>query len=154
MPKTHDYTARLTWTGASSGATDASAAYSREYLLEIAGKAALRGSADPMFKGDAALHNPEDLLLASLAGCHMLSYLYLAARAGIGVVAYEDNPTGQLTLEGGTGRFTRVVLHPTVTIAAGDENTARELHEKAHAACFIANSVNFPVSVELQIVRQ
>jgi organic hydroperoxide reductase OsmC/OhrA len=48
----------------------------------------------------------------------------------------------------GSGRFERVTLHPHVTIAGGDAEKARALHEDAHRLCFIANSVNFPVEVE------
>jgi organic hydroperoxide reductase OsmC/OhrA len=46
-----------------------------------------------------------------------------------------------------------VTLHPRVTIArGGDEATARALHASAHAKCFIANSVNFPVACEPETV--
>jgi len=34
-----------------------------------------------------------------------------------------------------------------------DEAIARDLHERAHAECFIANSVNFPVRHEPVIRR-
>jgi organic hydroperoxide reductase OsmC/OhrA len=47
-----------------------------------------------------------------------------------------------------SGRFERVTLRPRVTIASGDAEKARALHEDAHHLCFIANSVNFPVEVE------
>jgi organic hydroperoxide reductase OsmC/OhrA len=53
----------------------------------------------------------------------------------------------------GAGRFKSVVLHPTVTVAAGsDVSRARALHQPAHEKCFIANSVNFPVECEPEIV--
>ncbi len=46
-----------------------------------------------------------------------------------------------------------VILRPRVTVAAGsDLDKARALHEKAHADCFVANSVNFPVRNEPEIV--
>jgi organic hydroperoxide reductase OsmC/OhrA len=45
------------------------------------------------------------------------------------------------------------VLHPKVTIAAGsDAAKARTLHGAAHAKCYIANSVNFPVECAPEIV--
>jgi organic hydroperoxide reductase OsmC/OhrA len=45
------------------------------------------------------------------------------------------------------------VLHPKVTVAAGsDAAKALELHHQAHALCFIANSVNFPVGNEAEVV--
>jgi len=44
-------------------------------------------------------------------------------------------------------------LRPRVVIKSGDAKLARELHEKAHHACFIARSVNFPVTAEPEIVE-
>ena len=63
MAHTHSYTAKVTWTGAAQGPTANYQSYSREYLVEVPGKPALRGSADATFRGDPALHNPEDLLV-------------------------------------------------------------------------------------------
>jgi organic hydroperoxide reductase OsmC/OhrA len=51
------------------------------------------------------------------------------------------------------GRFKSVVLRPTVTVAASsDIERARTIHRPAHEKCFIANSVNFPVECEPEIV--
>ena len=51
----------------------------------------------------------------------------------------------QETADGG-GHFTRVLLRPRVTLAAGsDAARAESLHREAHAKCFIARSVRFPV---------
>lgn len=145
MAHEHHFAARLVWTGAAQGPTKDYETYSREYRIEIEGKPALAGSADPTFRGDPGKHNPEDLLVASLSACHLLSYLHLCASAGIEVVAYEDQASGRMAIKDRRMRFTEVTLAPKVTIAAGDLDQARALHEKAHAACFIANSVNFPV---------
>ncbi len=149
MSKEHAYDVTLRWVGAAAGPTRDYAVYSREYAVEIAGKPPLRGSADAMFRGDAGLHNPEDLLVASLAACHMLVYLADAARAGLAVLAYEDAASGTMRFEGGGGRFTQVTLRPRVTVAPGaDLGLALALHDRAHAGCFIASSVNFPVRHE------
>jgi organic hydroperoxide reductase OsmC/OhrA len=98
--------------------------------------------------------NPEDLLVASLSSCHMLWYLHLCAQAKITVLAYRDDASGTMVEdEGGGGRFTAAVLKPVVTIAAGgDVARAKALHEEAHRLCFIANSVNFPVTIEAEVV--
>jgi organic hydroperoxide reductase OsmC/OhrA len=147
--RAHRFAARLRWTGAERGPTTSYKAYSREYVIEADGKPPLTGSADPHFLGDAAYYNPEDLLVAALSACHLLSYLAQCARAGIAVVAYDDDASGEMTLIDGTIRFREVMLRPRVAIA----DTARieeaiALHERAHADCFIANSVNFPVRHE------
>ena len=56
-------------------------------------------------------------------------------------------------LPDGSGRFTRAVLRPTVTVRAGtDIARAKALHHTAHEKCFVANSVNFPVTCEPTIV--
>jgi organic hydroperoxide reductase OsmC/OhrA len=149
-PKTreHAYRASLEWTGAAHGPTSSYAAYSREYRVTFEGKPVLDGSADPTFRGDAGLLNPEEMLVAALSSCHMLSYLALCALAGISVKAYSDEASGTMAETGGAGKFTSVALRPRVTIADGDLAKAEALHEEAHHQCFIAASVNFPVTVE------
>jgi organic hydroperoxide reductase OsmC/OhrA len=142
----HTFAARVRWSGAAQGPTTSYKTYSREYTIEADGKPVLTGSADPHFLGDGALYNPEDLLVASLSACHLLSYLAECARAGIAVVAYEDDARGEMTLIDGKIRFREVVLRPRVTVAdAARADEALALHERAHAVCFIANSVSFPV---------
>lgn len=76
----------------------------------------------------------------------MLSYLALCARTGIRVISYSDAAMGKMSYRDGKMRFTEVILHPKVTIEAGDDlEKAIALHHQAHAECFIANSVAFPV---------
>jgi organic hydroperoxide reductase OsmC/OhrA len=149
----HHFATHLVWTGAESGATVSYEAYSREHRIDIEGKPSLVGSAAPAFRGDPTLHNPEDLLMAALSSCHCLSYLALCAKSRITVVAYEDSATGIMARVDGVTRFTEVVLHPRVTISAGsDAEKARALHTRAHSICFIANSVNFEVRNEPEIL--
>jgi organic hydroperoxide reductase OsmC/OhrA len=144
--KAHDYAVALTWEGNLGRGTADYAAYSRQFRAAAAGKAAVTGSADPTFRGDRKLVNPEDLLVMSLASCHMLAYLALCALRKIRVVAYRDQATGRMMADKDGGRFEEVVLHPHVTIADEAQlEVARELHDQAHASCFIASSVNFPV---------
>ena len=91
--------------------------------------------------------------MASLSACHQLWYLHLCADAGIVVLTYVDHAEGVME-EGpdGSGCFKRVTLRPKVTVAAGsDLARARELHVAAHAKCFIARSVNFPVEHEPEV---
>ena len=154
MDKSHHYELRLDWTGARQGPTLKYETYSREYRIDIAGKPALIGSADPTFRGNASLHNPEDLFVAALSSCHMLSYLALCVRSRIAVVAYTDAASGTMSEKARHHvGFTEVVLRPRVVIAKGaDAGKAKALHEQAHEICFIANSVNFPVRHEAEIV--
>ena len=149
----HHYKVDVTWTGNQGAGTKTYQGYGREHEIRIAGKPVLAGSSDPTFRGDASKHNPEDLLVTSLSTCHMLSYLHQAVLAGVVVTAYEDHAEGTMETDAHGGRFLEVVLRPVVTIATGsDPAKAEAAHEPAHHACFIANSVNFPVRCEPRIV--
>ena len=156
MPgKQHLYAVRIVWTGNRGAGTASFAGYDRDHRIEAGGKPAIDGSSDPAFRGDSARWNPEELLLASLAACHKLWYLALAAQAGVVVTAYQDDAEGMMVEEAdGAGRFVSVTLRPRVTIsAASDEARAGALHGQAHAMCFIARSVNFPVRHEPAITK-
>lgn len=151
MATEHLFEATVTWSGAAQGPAQRYDTYSREFTVEMAGKSALRGSAAPAYRGDASLHNPEDLLLASVSTCHLLSYLALCVRAGIEVTAYVDTCTATLAMKDGRMRIVSATLRPRVTIRGGGaehQAKAQALHEQAHHACFIANSVNFPITCE------
>jgi organic hydroperoxide reductase OsmC/OhrA len=153
MKKEHYYNATIQWTGNTGDGTSNYRSYERTHTISIQGKQTIQGSSDPAFRGDAAKYNPEDLLISSLSACHMLWYLHFCSEAGVIVLNYVDNATGiMVETENGSGHFTEVTLHPTVTVAeASMHDKAYELHYKAHTFCFIANSVNFPVKHNAQI---
>src|SRR3546814_19870128 len=95
------------------------------------------GSSDPHFRGDPSRWNPEELLVAALSACHPLAYLHLCATAGIVVTAYEDAAEGVMMEEpGGAGKFSSVVLRPTVPVAAAAvAEKAPDFTHPAHAVC-------------------
>lgn len=150
MADTHDYTARIAWTGNRGEGTKRYRGYDRTWRIETDGKPLVECSNDPLLGGDPAKPNPEDLLLSSLASCHMLWYLHLASNAGIVVQSYVDTPLGVgETGPHGEGRFVRAILRPQITVERGaDLQKADALHHEVHRYCFIARSVNFPVSYE------
>ena len=148
MPS-HHYSLTTVWTGNTGKGTSTYRDYERIYEVRIPQKPILLGSSDPKYRGDPTRYNPEDLLVASLSACHMLWYLHLCSDKKIICTHYSDAAEGEMeTSADGNGRFTKVVLHPEVVITSEDGlKVAHDLHERAHALCFIANSVNFPVEV-------
>ncbi len=143
----HEYVSRLVWKGNLGNGTSTYAGYSREYMVSVDGKPDIRGTADPMFRGDPDLHNPEDLFIAAISSCHMLSYLALCALKGVSVAAYEDRATAILALDSNrNGSFEEVTLNPVVTIAdSSTEALAIKLHDEAHDLCYIARSCSVPI---------
>ena len=150
----HRYSVRTTWTGDRGTGTSGYRDYDRAVTLDIDGKPTVLASADKPFRGDPSRWNPEDLLLASLSECHLLSYLHACVQAGVVVVGYEDDASGVMVEDGrGGGAFREVVLRPRVTVTEESMvDAATAAHAQAHAWCFIANSVNFPVRHEPTVV--
>lgn len=150
MGREHRYQVTITWTGNLGEGTSGYRSYSRDHEVSGNGKPMLPGSSDPAFRGDPKRWNPEELLVAALSQCHMLWFLNLCAANGIVVISYTDDAQGTMA-EGadGGGEFTAVTLRPRAVITdSGQANRALELHEEAHRLCFIARSVNFPVSCQ------
>jgi organic hydroperoxide reductase OsmC/OhrA len=151
MSKEHQYQVSTKWTGNLGTGTSQYKAYSRSH--EISGRkkqAPIVGSSDPLFRGDATRYNPEELLVGALSACHMLWVLHLCADAGIVITEYSDEALGFMRENAdGSAQFTGVTLRPVMIITdlarAAD---ARAIHDRAHAVCALARSVNFPVHHE------
>jgi len=150
MSKQHPYTSRVIWTGNRGDGTKTYRGYDRTWQIATPGKPVVECSNDPLLGGDPAKPNPEDLLLSALSSCHMLWYLHLASNAGIVVTSYEDNPIGiGETTSNGAGRFLSATLKPRIEVKSGaDLKRAEAIHHEIHQYCFIARSVNFPVTYE------
>lgn len=144
----HRYATKTIWTGNRGQGTSEYKAYDRSHIIRIKDKMDIAGSSDAAFRGDKTKHTPEDLFVSTLSTCHMLWYLHLCAVNGVVVTEYIDEATGVLKEEpDGSGHFEEVTLNPVVTVAERSMIAkADALHHDAHKMCFIANSVNFPVS--------
>jgi organic hydroperoxide reductase OsmC/OhrA len=150
----HRYQITNRWTGNLGTGTSTYRAYSRNHEIGAAHKSApIAGSSDPLFRGDRSRYNPEELLVGAISACHMLWVLHLCADAGIVVTEYVDQPEGEMVERpDGSGEFTRVTLRPRMRITdPGRADEAREIHDRAHAVCAIARSVNFPVHHEVEV---
>ncbi|UXI67325.1 OsmC family protein [Tahibacter amnicola] len=125
--------------------------YAREHRIRFDGGQMLRNSAAPDYGGDAAAANPEELLLAALASCHMLTILAVLANRGYVVEGYDDAPVAVLEKNAeGKMAVTRITLRPAIHFSGANQPSADELakfHERAHSACFIANSIRSEVHI-------
>lgn len=112
----------------------------------LLGAQSLASSSAVELGGDESKSNPEALLVGALSSCHMLWFLALARKKGFEIASYEDDAEG--VLEGRS--FSSATLRPRVRWAGEPPapDAIEALHHRSHELCFIANSVNFPVSVE------
>ncbi len=140
---------RLAWAGHPSDAPFNFDSFDRSTRLDFPGGARIDASAPAEFKGDDAKPNPETLMLASLMQCHFLTFMAVASKSGARVLSYEDQASGTLAMKDGRMRYVQVVLRPKVRLAdPAHQARLAVFHDKAHHHCFMANSVNFPVTVE------
>src|ERR1700682_5263464 len=149
--KSHRFEVHTTWTGNLGPGTSDYRNYKRDHEITGPRKAAvISGSSDPAFRGDGSRYNPEELLVAALSACHMLWVLHLCADAGIVITEYSDQALGVMTEnENGSAQFTGVTLRPVMAITGlARPAEASAIHDRAHALCALARSVNFPVHHE------
>ena len=105
----------------------------------------LPASSAPERGGDRSKADPEQLLVAAASSCHMLWFLDYTRRERIRILSYEDAAEGVMDER----RFLRIVLRPAIEFeGAPDPGLLSRLHECAHEACYIGNSLNCPVEVE------
>ena len=130
--------------------------YSRKHSIRFDGGAEVPGSSSPHVVplpfSDAAAVDPEEAFVASLSSCHMLWFLSIAARRKFCVDSYVDNAHGVMAKNvAGKLAMTQVTLRPRVAFTGERLPTSDDIaamHHKAHAECFIANSVTTDVRCE------
>src|SRR4029077_16131982 len=116
------------------------------------GGSTIRASAAPAYLGSPACVDPEEAFVASISSCHMLTFLAIASRKNYVVDDYRDEAVGVLEKDAaGRLAITRATLQPQIKFAGAKTPQPDEIarmHEQAHHACFIANSVKTEVTVK------
>ena len=148
------YSAVIAWQRDGQPFTDRR--YRRQHQWRFDGGAVVAGSSSPQVvpvpMSDASAVDPEEAFVASLSSCHLLWFLDIACRAGWVVDDYCDTASGVLARNvEGRAAMTLVTLRPQVRFAGDHQPDAAEihqLHERAHASCFIANSVKTELRCE------
>jgi len=148
-----EYVATVVW--AREGQTFTDNRYSRRHIWKFDGGAEVIASSAPSSVpvpySDPLAVDPEEALVAATSSCHMLFFLSLAAKAGLSVEHYEDHAVGTMAKDDrGLICLTEIVLRPRIVWQgqAPADALIGELHHKAHAACYIANSLRATVRVE------
>lgn len=126
--------------------------YNRDHNWSFDSGITVRASATPAYLGNEQCVDPEEAFVASLSSCHMLTFLAIACKKRFTVDSYRDQAVGILAKDqAGRLAMTKVTLRPQVGFGGEKTPTTEELarmHDQAHDACFIANSVKTEVVVE------
>ncbi|HET8874898.1 MAG TPA: OsmC family protein [Casimicrobiaceae bacterium] len=148
------HTAQVSWTRGDARFTDGR--YSRGHVWRFDGGVEVPASASPHAVpppwSRAEAVDPEEAFVASISSCHMLWFLSIAAKRDYTVEEYVDDAEGFLEQDAeGRMSMTRVVLRPRIAFAAArpaSSEAIQAMHDEAHHACYIANSVRTAISVE------
>ena len=148
------HTASVHWTRGDARFTDNR--YSRAHVWRFDGGVEVAGSSSPhsvpLPYSAAEAVDPEEAFVASISSCHMLWFLALAAKRGLRVDEYVDEAEGYLEKDAeGRMAMTRVVLRPRAVFSGEHPASSADitaLHDEAHHACYIANSVKTQIGCE------
>jgi organic hydroperoxide reductase OsmC/OhrA len=126
--------------------------YNRDHDWQFDAGITVRASAAPSYLGSEGCVDPEEAFVASLSSCHMLTFLAIAARKHYVVDSYRDEAVGLLGKDA-AGRLAMITVNLRPEVRFGGPNTPApdelaHMHDQAHHACFIANSVKTEVTVE------
>jgi organic hydroperoxide reductase OsmC/OhrA len=131
--------------------------YSRAHRWKFDGGVTVEASSSPNVvrlpysREDAV--DPEEAYVASLSSCHMLTFLFIAYQEHFVVKRYKDHAEGFMEKNAQNQEWiSRVDLRPVLefTGAVPGAEKLREMHEKAHSGCYIANSVKTEIVVHPQ----
>lgn len=129
--------------------------YKRVHKWEFDGGETVRASSSPNIVpaplSDPSAVDPEEAFVASISSCHMLWFLSIAAKRGYVVNRYEDKAEGVMGKdENDKLLITEITLSPHVIYSENspNEENNKEMHQKAHEKCFLANSVKTVIKVE------
>jgi organic hydroperoxide reductase OsmC/OhrA len=127
--------------------------YVPDHEIRYSGGQTLHGAPSPEFGGSGAHADPEQILLSALSSCHMLTFLAVAANRGYVVDSYSDDAVALLGKNAdGKMAVIQATLSPKVVFSPDRQPSAEDyakMHERAHAGCFIANSIKTSVDVQI-----
>ena len=126
--------------------------FDRTHEIIFEGGSKILASSAPQYSGKKEFVNPEEQLASAVASCHMLTFLAVAAKSRLTVESYADHATAILDKNAqGKMCVTKIILRPQVVfsgLSIPDAAKLKDLHDKAHRNCFIANSVSCQIEIQ------
>jgi organic hydroperoxide reductase OsmC/OhrA len=147
MSRTATYHTTVRWTGEHRG------------QVVMGNGPEMEFSAPPDAHGHAGVLTPEDAFVAAANTCVMLMFIWAAERFKLTLLSYECRTEGTKVIElDRTEIFSRLVFHPVIHVAAGDEppnvveGRTRRALESAQKYSLVANSVKSAIDIEPEII--
>jgi organic hydroperoxide reductase OsmC/OhrA len=146
MPRTASYHTTVQWKGEHWG------------HIQMGNGPEMDFSAPPESQGHPGVLTPEDAFVAAVNTCVMMMFIWASERFKLDLVSYDCGAEGTKLIElDRTETFTRVALHPRITVrgsAADQEATLRRVRRSLDSAVkysLVANSIKSEIVVEPEI---
>ena len=139
-PKEFHFPVAVEWTGG------------RRVRAQVEGKQPVDVAPPVVFSGDdESTWSPEDLFVAAAASCLAVTFTGIAERAGLEYDRLAVDADGVCGRRPGGGfGFTSLWLRVELETTA-DPERARELAERAEAACLVAGSLDVPIATTIVV---
>tara|TARA_B110000438_G_scaffold209493_1_gene201387 strand:+ start:451 stop:900 length:450 start_codon:yes stop_codon:yes gene_type:complete len=127
--------------------------YSNKHEIIFTPQIKINGDSAPEWNGNEININPEQTLAASLSSCHMMTFLALAAKMKWPIISYKDKAIASLGKNSkNLMSVTKIELNPKIVFSDNfsiDSSKMKEVQDRAHRYCFIANSLSNEVIVTI-----
>lgn len=145
MANLHEYPVTVEWSGGRDGAGTVTPDRSGVQMPL---------SVPPEFGGAGNGTNPEELLASAIAGCYSITFGIIAANRKLPFDSLTTQVTGFVEQNGASFVYTKVVVKPTIRLAADatDEHVtmAEDMAHKADLYCIITNAVRDKLAIEIE----
>lgn len=129
--------------------------HDRTVRATVAGKPTVEVATPPEFhrEADPRIWSPEDLLTAAAASCLAVTIAGAAAREELAFSGLSVDATGVVgRRDDGHFGFIRIEQHVRIGVAAGDEERARAIVERAEASCLVAVSLDVEIETAIEVL--
>ena len=127
--------------------------YSNKHEIIFTPQIKINADSAPEWNGNEININPEQTLAASLSSCHMMTFLALAAKMKWPIISYKDKAIASLGKNSkNLMSVTKIELNPKIVFSDNfliDSSKMKEVQDRAHRYCFIANSLSNEVIVTI-----
>lgn len=130
--------------------------YNRDAKLTFAGGVTINVSNPAIFYGNDKYANSEELFIAGISSCYMQTFLAVASKQGYKVKKYKDEAFGVVGKNNKCKMsMLEVSLNPLIKFEGiqPTDTVLLQLRDKSHESCFIANSVNSKVRINIKLVK-
>ena len=124
-------------------------------VIALQGLGESKLSSPPEFGGPNDALSPEEMFVGAVNGCLLLTFYYFAKQHSVEVSSYHSEAEGEV--EKGNKGFKFIKMNVKALVVVASDKYFEKIEELSHLAekyCLVSNSINCPVSYEVEVVDE